>query len=226
MNVVTNPTSLPPLIQTHTKVIERGAIGVKTFASGSEYRHMLRCQVENLPKFHFTPASFLLCFLTFSDVDHSSDKFNEMTGCIQNRMTYDVNVPDGATRMHDAIFGFPLCLVVDGCLDYFSEAGLVVGMNPLKELFESRQTILCIETEYTVAFLRPVPNIVVWTPCPTSCLAEPLRLRQIRFASSDLFLGALLFTQVENKHDALVWTLHPRSSNQNGHAAAVFPDIL
>src|SRR4029077_12866315 len=95
MTVISTPRALPPLIQTHSKVIERGAIGVKTFATGSEYRHMLRCQVENLPKLHFTSASFLLCFLTFSDVDHSSDKFNEMTGCIQNRMTYDMNVPDG-----------------------------------------------------------------------------------------------------------------------------------
>jgi hypothetical protein len=45
-------------------------------------------------------------------------------------------------------------------------------MNPLKELFESGQTILWIETQNTVAFLRPVRDILVWTPCPTACLAD------------------------------------------------------
>src|ERR1700733_11263790 len=99
-------------------------------------------------------------------------------------------------------------------------------MNPLKEVFESGQTILWIETQNAVAFLRPVPDILLWTPCPTSCLAEPLRFRQVRFTSSDLFLGALLFAQVEDEHDALVRTLKPRASNQHGHAAAVFPEIL
>jgi hypothetical protein len=57
------------------------------------------------------------------------------------------------------------------------EAYLVVGMNPLKEFFESGQTILWIETQNTVAFLRPVRDILLWAPCPTACLAESLRLR-------------------------------------------------
>src|SRR5271169_836424 len=99
-------------------------------------------------------------------------------------------------------------------------------MNSLKEFFEMGQTILWIETQNTVAFLRPVPDILVWTPCPTAGLAQPLRFRQVRFTSSDLFLGALLFAQVENEYDALVRTLNPRASNQDGHAAAVFPEIL
>ena len=33
-------------------------------------------------------------------------------------------------------------------------------MNPLKKFFESGQTILWIETQNTVAFLRPVPDIL------------------------------------------------------------------
>src|SRR5258707_14806377 len=54
-------------------------------------------------------------------------------------------------------------------------------MNPLKEIFESGQTILRIETQNEVALLRPVPDILVWTPCPTSCLAQCLCFRQIGF---------------------------------------------
>src|SRR3954447_11524650 len=99
-------------------------------------------------------------------------------------------------------------------------------MNPLKEVFESGQTILWIETQNTVAFLRPVPDILLWTPGPTAGLAQPLRFHQVRFTYSDLFLRALLFAQVEDVHDALVRTLKARASNQNGYAAAVFPEIL
>src|SRR5271169_3838342 len=99
-------------------------------------------------------------------------------------------------------------------------------MNPLKEFFESGQTILWIETQNTVAFLRPVPDIPLWTPGPTAGLAQPLRFRQVRFTYSDLFLGALLFAQVEDVHDALVRTLKAGASNQHGYAAAVFPEVL
>src|SRR6266550_4263105 len=99
-------------------------------------------------------------------------------------------------------------------------------MNPLKEVFESGQTILWIETQNTVAFLRPVPDILLWTPGPTAGLAQPLRFRQVRFTYSDLFLGALLFAQVEDEHDTLVRTLKARASNQHGYAAAVFPEVL
>ena len=57
-------------------------------------------------------------------------------------------------------------------------------MNPLKEVFESGQTIVWIETQNTIAFLRPVPDVLVWTPSPTACLAESLRFRQIRLAAA------------------------------------------
>src|ERR1700761_958856 len=64
-------------------------------------------------------------------------------------------------------------------------------MNAVKEFFEAGQTSLWIETQNTVAFLRPVPDILVWTPCPTACLAESLRLREVRLAMLQL-LGQLL----------------------------------
>src|SRR5260370_36826694 len=99
--------------------------------------------------------------------------------------------------MHDAVVRlYKLCLLADSRLDMFPEAGLVVGMNPLKEFFESGQTILWIETQNTVAFLRPVPDILVWTPCPTACLAESLRLRQVRLAALQLLSQLLLLGHI------------------------------
>src|SRR5258705_6755713 len=62
-------------------------------------------------------------------------------------------------------------------------------MNPLKEFFESGQTILWIETLNAVAFLRPILDTVVRTPCPASRLAEFLRLGKISLALTQLLLA-------------------------------------
>src|ERR1700688_3347482 len=98
--------------------------------------------------------------------------------------------------MHDAVVRLPLCLLADSRLDQFPEAGLVVGMKPLKEVFESGQTILWIETQNTVAFLRPVPDILLWTPGPTAGLAQPLSLRQVRFPALQLLSRLLLLGHI------------------------------
>src|SRR5882724_13424169 len=71
-------------------------------------------------------------------------------------------------------------------------------MNPLKEFFESGQAILWIETQNTVAFLRPVPDILVWTPCPASRLAEFLRLGKISLALTQLRLRSLAVGDVDH----------------------------
>src|SRR6266851_1657206 len=111
------PGCLPPLFKTKADVIEPNAVGIKTFATRSEYSNLLRRKVQHLLEFHFTSAQFLLCSFTLSDVDHSAHKFNEMAGRAQNGMTYDVNVPDGAIRTHDAVVRLPLCLLTDSRLD-------------------------------------------------------------------------------------------------------------
>src|ERR1700676_1179873 len=49
---------------------------------------------------------------------------------------------------------------------------------------------------------------------------------KLHFLLPDLFLGTLLFAQVEHEYDALVRTLKARASNQHGYAAAVFPEVL
>src|SRR6266849_6920058 len=108
---------LLPFFKTKADVIEPNAVGIKTFATRSEYSNLLRRTVQHLLEFHFTSAQFLLCSFTLSDVDHSAHKYNEIAGRAQNRMAYDVNVPDGTIRMHDAVVRLPLCLLTDSRLD-------------------------------------------------------------------------------------------------------------
>src|SRR6267142_1580288 len=117
MNVIAATRGLLPLFETKTEVIQRDAVKVKAFTVRSVYRNMLRRKVQHLPEFHFTSAQFLLGLFTLSDVDHGTHKFNEMAGRAQDRMTYDVNVPGGATRMHDAVVRLPFCLLADSRLD-------------------------------------------------------------------------------------------------------------
>src|SRR5882757_5030935 len=82
MNVIANPPSLPPLIQTHSKVIERGAIGVKTFATGSEYRYMLRREVQDLPKPCFLVAAFVFSSLAIFNVGQDAIPFDDVASLI------------------------------------------------------------------------------------------------------------------------------------------------
>src|ERR1700756_5500258 len=100
-------------------------------------------------------------------------------------------------------------------------------MNPLKEVFESGQAILWIETQNTVAFLRPVPDILLGTPGPTAGLAQLLRFRQVRFTSSQGLLRLLFFSQIEHECDTLVPTSSKqRGADQHRHAVPIFPEKL
>src|SRR6202040_4263130 len=96
-------------------------------------------------------------------------------------MTNAVNVPDGATRMHNAIIHFFVQFVMPGPLGRFPEGRLIVGMNSLDEFFHSGRTIPWIKTQNAVAFLRPIPDVGVGTPRSTACVTEFLRFCQIRF---------------------------------------------
>src|SRR6476660_9802183 len=129
--------------------------------------------------FTLTYPQLLLCPFALGNVDHSTDEFNQITRRTENRMTSAANVPDSPTRMHDSIFSFNVHLLKDGLPGDFQELHLIVGMNPLGEFFDSRQTIPWIKTQNAVAFLRPIPDVGVGTPCPTARVAQFLRLCQI-----------------------------------------------
>src|ERR1700747_2514107 len=125
MNVLAR--RLLPLFETITVVIERNAVGIKTFTVRSVYHNMLRRKVQHLPELHFTSAQFLLCSFALSDVDYSTGVLNQIATRTENRMTNAVNVPDGATREHNAIIHFFVQLVMPGPLGRFQEGRLIVG---------------------------------------------------------------------------------------------------
>src|SRR5882757_6862726 len=146
---------------------------------------MLRREIQHLTELCFLlPYLFLGC-LALGDVDHSAHKFNEIARGAENRMTNAVNVPDGATRMHNAIIDFFVGHFMRGPRGRCPKRRLIVGMNSLDEFFGSGQTIPRIKTQNAVAFLRPIPDVSVGSPGPTARVAESLRLRQVGFAAPE-----------------------------------------
>ena len=64
---------LPPLFKTKAEVIERKAIGIKTFAIRPEYSDMLWREVQHLPELYFLPSNLLLGALLFAQVEDEGD---------------------------------------------------------------------------------------------------------------------------------------------------------
>src|SRR6266849_1129500 len=192
-----------PSVHVDTQILERHAIGIEWGSIRRKDSEVLRHEVQHLPELCFTSAQFLLCSLTLSDVDYSSCEFDEIARGAENRMTNAVNVPDGATRMHNAIIQFFVGIFMLGPVGRFPERRLIVGMNSLDEFFGSGKTIPWIKTQNAVAFLRPMPDVGVWTPCPTAGVAQPLRFRQVRFTASEGFLGRLALGDVDHRPDKL-----------------------
>src|SRR6266403_420947 len=65
---------LLPLFQTNAVVIERNAVSIKTFTTGSIYPHLLGREVQNLPELCFLPADPFFGSLSLGDVRHRPDK--------------------------------------------------------------------------------------------------------------------------------------------------------
>src|SRR6266436_2349399 len=202
MNERTGMRRLPPLFKTEAQVIKCDAVDIKTFAVGSEDSNELWREVQHLTELHFTSAQFFLCSFTLSDVDHSANKFNELARRAQNRMSNDVNVPDSAIRMHDAVVCLELCLLADRRLGQFPEPGSVIRMNLLKEVFAVGQAIGWIETQNTITLLRPVTGSTSrGAPGPTAGLAHLLRFRQVPLTAPEVFLGRLALCDVGHRAD-------------------------
>src|SRR5438132_13327179 len=98
-----------------------------------------------------------------------------------------------------------------GLIDAFLNQRPVFRVNPLENTFHRGLggSVVSINSE---GFFRPEHLSCGEPATEAASQAQSLRFRQVRFTSSDLFLGALLFAQVEDEHDALASTLNQRAS--------------
>src|SRR3984957_15122465 len=107
-------------------------------------------------------------------------------------MAYCVDVPNIAARMNDAVIELELRLFTPCSFELFHGTGLIIRVNALKECLESRQPAVRVKTQHSVTFLGPVPDLSrSGSPCPTACVAEPLRFRSIPLAPPQRFFRLL-----------------------------------
>src|SRR5438132_1359759 len=66
---------LPPLFKTKADVIERNAVGIKTFTTGSTYRNLLGREVHHLTELQFPLPDLFLGPLLFAQVEDEHDAF-------------------------------------------------------------------------------------------------------------------------------------------------------
>src|SRR6266404_8832824 len=123
-------------------------------------------------------AQFFFRPFTLGDVHHGTHDFNQIAGWAEKGMAHRVDVSNLAAGMNDSVIQLELRLLAPRCLGCFPSFGLIIRMDALKECFESRLSTVRVKTEYTVAFLGPVPELSrSGSPCPTARMAEPLRFR-------------------------------------------------
>jgi hypothetical protein len=104
---------------------------VNALAVGSQHRTHLGNEINKL-------LELLFRTLALGDVDHRPHELTEIARAVEDRMAYDVNVPDPFVRMNESVLKFEIRLVADGFLVLFADRSLVVWMKTLKEGFESR----------------------------------------------------------------------------------------
>src|SRR5260370_11555776 len=125
---------LLPLCKTNAVVIERNAVGIKTFTTGSIYPHLLGREVQNLPELCFLPADPFFGSLALGDVRHRPDKL-EGARLVFHCVSHDVDMLDRIVGQQEPIFQIAI-LTQTGCtIDLPLHHSLVVRMNPSKDCF-------------------------------------------------------------------------------------------
>src|SRR5260370_21146942 len=124
MNLIAKAPSLPPLIQTHAKVIERGAIGIERASIRPKYSEVLRREVQHLTEFHFLLPDLFFGPLLVAQIENERDAlvatFLEQRGTSKHRNGH-------------AIFPDKFLLVwlnSPGCLQFCQ--GAFVALAPLR----------------------------------------------------------------------------------------------
>src|SRR5208283_1479584 len=131
MSYLTDHVQRTTLFHRKTHVFPGHTVGENPFAVRSQYHNHLGDEINQLLK-------FLLGTLTLGYINHGTHEFNQVAGWAENRVAHDVDVPDSPLWVIETVVLFEIRLFADGFLEPFPARRLIVGMNSLKEFFESR----------------------------------------------------------------------------------------
>ena len=99
------------------------------------------------------PLPLFLRVFAVSDVDDSTNVFNETAGCIDNGMAYRSGVSDFAAGMNDPVIEFELLPLPYRVLNYSQDPCLIVRMNALQEIFKTGLPAFRVKALHAEAFL-------------------------------------------------------------------------
>jgi hypothetical protein len=97
----------------------------------------------------------------------------------------DLNIPQSSSIEDDPAIDGEIRFLAERLLDDGGDPGEVVGVDQSLNLLTRWKTLLRIHAVDSKGFLRPVHRIQrAIVDRPAACVGQPLRLRQIRFASA------------------------------------------
>jgi hypothetical protein len=80
--------------------------------------------------------ALLLCPLAFRHIHHGAYQFSGITGGVEHRMAYCVDVSHRAVGKNDSAIQFVVRPLADGSLEDVGGPGLIVRMHPLAKCVE------------------------------------------------------------------------------------------
>src|SRR5258706_12380061 len=131
----------------------------------------------------FQPLSDHLGPLALGDVHSGTDEFNDIAGCVENRMTYSENVLEGAVRKNGSENHLVIRPFTECSFQVVDEPASILRMNALQKGFKWRYTPFRIEAVQSIGLPRPVGGLSGGdVQRPTARVAQPLRFGQIALA--------------------------------------------
>src|SRR5882762_9842752 len=119
-------------------------------------------------------------------------------------MAGGVHVLDSADRKNDSEFHFVIRLFIDCSIDCPLPVGTILRMNALEPLFPSRHALFPIKAIYAIPLLGKMHGLSSRDlPNPAPRMREPLRFRQITFASPQRLFRLLVPGGVHHRSNKL-----------------------
>src|SRR5215472_17763608 len=109
INYSTDYVNRTKLLECHTRVVAGHPICVYPLPLRPKHDNMLGHEIHKLLKLSL--RAFSLC-----DIHHGAHELTEITGSLENRMGYNVNISDTFVRMNDSVLTLEISLLADGFL--------------------------------------------------------------------------------------------------------------
>src|SRR6201993_852509 len=194
MNFSTDP-SLHPLIKSSAKVIERGAINVKTFEIGAEHPRELRGMVQNLSELHFLRLKLLFRLLAIFNVDTGAVPSTYVALFVLKRIVAEQKAPIRTVVPKQPRFDL-MWHPVDKSFSFFEEIPFtIIRMNKTNSRWGEQ--LIDVDTEILERYAISVEWVSIRLKYKDLCWREVENLPEFCFLSLKLLFRPLALFNIE-----------------------------